>query len=92
MGWRDFLNPPLVEKAENKEFTPSSPEQIPPDGDSGFPNSDTLGSPSDAELKFYQNLLEIIQSPKFGMDRQMAEREAWEIVTEYRLRKKQRKK
>jgi len=40
------------------------------------------------ELEYYQNLLEIMQSPKFGLDRVTAEREAKIIVDEYRLRKK----
>ena len=45
---------------------------------------------TEMEREYYFNLLEIMQSPKFGMDREAAEREAEVIVAEYRLRKKQR--
>lgn len=42
---------------------------------------------SDAEKEYYFNLLEIMQSPKFGMRLAAARGEAWKIVDEYRERK-----
>ena len=45
---------------------------------------------TETELEYYLNLLEIMQSEKFGLDRGAAEAEAWEIVDEYRSRKKKR--
>jgi len=42
------------------------------------------------EREYYFSLVEIMQSHKFGKDRQAAEGEAWEIVDEYRSRKKKR--
>jgi hypothetical protein len=43
-----------------------------------------------AEQQYYLDLLEIMQSPKFGLDQETAEREAGEIIVQYRLQKKQR--
>ena len=93
MGWRDFQNPFLVEKAEKEEFTISRAEQIPqipPRVDSEFRNSTSLGPLSEPEQAYYHDLLEIMQSPKFGLNRETAEKEAGEIIIQYRLRKKQR--
>ncbi len=45
---------------------------------------------SETELEYYLNLLEIMQSEKFGLERGVAEREAFEIVDEYRSRRKKR--
>ncbi len=45
---------------------------------------------TETERGYYLDLLGIMQSPKFGMDRRSAEREAAAIVAEYRLRKRQR--
>ena len=42
---------------------------------------------TEAERGYYFDLLEIMQSPKHGMDRETAEREAAAIIAEYRLRK-----
>ena len=42
------------------------------------------------EREYYFSLVEIMQSHKFGKDRQAAEGEAWEIVDKYRSRKKKR--
>lgn len=97
MGWRDFLQPPdLVEKKEKKEKTPAEIEKIPfiPFIPSGLgnenPNLTLMGHLTESELEYYLNLLEIMQSPKFGLDRETAEEEAGKIIDEYRLRKKQR--
>jgi len=43
-----------------------------------------------AEQQYYLDLLEIMRSPKYGLDQETAEQEAGEIIDEYRLRKKQR--
>ena len=43
-----------------------------------------------AEREYYFDLVEIMESPQFEMDRKTAEAEARSIVTEYRQRKKQR--
>jgi len=51
---------------------------------------DFVGHLTDAEREYYCDLLEIMQSPKFGMDRETAKQEARTIVDEYHLRKKQR--
>jgi len=45
---------------------------------------------TETEREYYFSLVEIMQSHKFGKDRQAAEAEAWEIVDEYRSRKKKR--
>jgi len=45
---------------------------------------------TETEREYYIDLLEIMESPKFGMDRENAEMQARVIVDEYRLRKKQR--
>jgi len=46
---------------------------------------------TETERGYYLDLLGIMQSPKFGMDRETAEKEAVEIITQYRLRKKERR-
>ena len=47
---------------------------------------------TETEREYYFNLVEFMESPKYRMDRGTAEKEAWTIITEYRLRKEQRKK
>ncbi len=56
----------------------------------GRGRADFINRLTEAERGYYFDLLEIMQSPKFGMDRRSAEKEAAAIVAEYRLRKKQR--
>ena len=96
MGLRDFKNPFTVEFMEFHEFVPSSTEQIPQvpqiptKAESENPNLTLMGHLTESELEYYLNLLEIMQSPKFGLDRETAEEEAGKIIDEYRLRKKQR--
>jgi len=96
MGWRDFKNPYLVEKTELTEKTPAEAEKIPfiplipPGLDSENHDLAFMEQLTETELEYYLNLLEIMQSEKFGLDRGAAEREAFEIVDEYRSRKKKR--
>ena len=96
MGWGDFKNPFSVEFMENQGFVPSSTEQIPQNpqiptqAGSESPDLTLIDHLTEAEREYYFDLLEIMQSPKFGMVRETAAREAGEIITEYRLRKKQR--
>ena len=96
MGWRDFKNPFTVEFMEFHEFVLSTTEQIPQvpqiQTKAGAENPDLtfIDHLTETEREYYLDLLGIMQSPKFGMDRRSAEREAAAIVAEYRLRKKQR--
>jgi len=96
MGWRDFKNPFTVEFMEFHEFVPSSTEQIPQvpqiptKAKSENPDLTFIDHLTETEREYYLNLLEIMQSPKFGLDRETAEEEAGKIIDEYRLRKKQR--
>ena len=96
MGWRDFKNPFTMEFVEFHEFVLSTTEQIPQvpqiPTKAGAENPDLtfIDHLTETEREYYLNLLEIMQSPKFGMDREDAEREARVIVDEYRLRKKSR--
>jgi len=39
---------------------------------------------TDTERQYFDDLLEIMKSPKFGLDRETAEREAGKVVTKYR--------
>ena len=90
MGWRDLLNPTPVEFAEKAEFTPPKTEQIPqnplipPKGDSEFPELTLLDHLTEMEREYYLDLVKIMQSPKFGMNRETAEREAGAIVARNR--------
>ena len=96
MGWRDFKNPFTMEFVEFHEFVPSSTEQIPQvpqiptKAKSENPDLTFIDHLTETEREYYLNLLEIMQSPKFGLDRETAEEEAGKIIDEYRLRKKQR--
>ncbi len=96
MGWRDFKNPFTMEFVEFHEFVPSSTEQIPQvpqiptKAKSENPDLTFIDHLTETEREYYLNLLEIMQSPKFGLDRETAEQEAGKIIDEYRLRKKQR--
>jgi len=54
---------------------------------------DTITVPGyfdELEQEYYLNLVEFMESPKHGMDRETAEKEARAIVDEYRLRNKRR--
>ncbi len=90
MGWRDLLNPTPVEFVEKAEFVPAGNEeiplipQIPPSADSVSPDLTLLDQLTEAEREYYHALLEIMESPKFGMDRKTAEQEAGLIITQNR--------
>ena len=56
-------------------------------------NTDTIAVPdyfNELEREYFLNLVEFMESPKHGMDRETAEKEAAVIVAEYHLRKEQR--
>jgi len=71
------LPPPKTEQI------PQNP-LIPPKGDSEFPELTLLDHLTEMEREYYLDLEKIMQSPKFGMDRETAEREAGAIVARNR--------
>ena len=65
MGWRDFLNPSLVEKVEKAEFTLTEPEHFPhiPQIPHGWESENQL---TDAGWEVYHEYIEEMLCPKHG--------------------------
>jgi len=77
----------VIERKESKDKKSGDIPKINTDNTDIIASLDHL---TETEREYYFNLVEIMQSPKFGKDRHAAEAEAWEIVDEYRSRKKKR--
>ena len=77
----------VIEKKESKD---KNSGDIPKNNTDKTDIIASLDHLTETEREYYFSLVEIMQSHKFGKDRQAAEAEAWEIVDEYRSRKKKR--
>jgi len=106
MSWREILNPntsDFSDKSPPKDLlSDKSPSRDPfshychqdMEIENKKPSKpDTTTVPDyfeELEREYYFNLVEFMESPKHGMDRKTAEREAGKIIKEYRERKKAR--
>jgi len=94
MSWREILN------AESCDFSDKSSTKDPfshychKDREiekiEGGGRLDFIGHLTEGEREYFANLVEFMESPKHGMDRETAEKKAAVIVAEYRSRKEQR--
>ena len=75
---------------ERKESKDKKSGDIPKNNTDNTDIIASLNHLTETDREYYFSLVEIMQSPKFGKDRQAAEAEAWKIVDEYRSRKKMR--
>jgi len=99
MGWREIL---IKNPRDKRDKSPQSNPQdhfchyCPQDSEienresmySFGGDAEFMSILTDDQKQYYLGLLEIMQSPKFGLDRETAEQEARMIVDEYRERKK----
>lgn len=77
----------VIEKRDSRDKKSCNIPKINTDKTDNIPVLDYL---TELEREYFFNLVEFMESPEHRMDRETAEQEAREIVTEYRLRKKQR--
>jgi len=97
MSWREILK---ADPQDFSNFSDKSPPKDPFSPFSSYCHKDReiekvecrerlafIDYFSETEKEYFFNLVEFMESPKHGMDKEMAEKEAWAIVDEYRLRK-----